>query len=157
MEEFYVFVSSEDSLEHFGDNSGGPFRVQFSRTYPMKDKWECALLNVSFVPAFETLTRRAYVCEDFVGNYSYVRNSYQPVLQSVGILHEEVADATFERPIYHETKPFQFYQLEITLKDDRLRVCGISANVSRCLADAVYIIHSRRHFISKDSDDVVCL
>jgi hypothetical protein len=79
------------------------------------------------------------------------------VRQSVGILHEEVTDVIFERPIYHETKPFQFYQLEITLKEDRLRVCGISANASRCLADAVYIIHSRRHFISKDSDDVVCL
>ena len=26
MEEYYVFVSSEDSLEHFGDNSGGQFR-----------------------------------------------------------------------------------------------------------------------------------
>jgi hypothetical protein len=56
MEEFYVFVSSEDSLEHFGDNSGGQFRVQFPRTYPVKDKWECALLKVSFVPAFETPT-----------------------------------------------------------------------------------------------------
>jgi hypothetical protein len=29
-----------------------------------------------------------------VGNYSYVRNSYQPVLQSVGILHEELTDVT---------------------------------------------------------------
>ena len=122
MEEFYVFVSSENSLEHFGDNSGGQFRVQFPRTYPMKDKWECALLNVSFVPAFEIPTRRAYVCGDFVGNYLYVRSSYQPVRQSVGILHEEVTDVIFERPIYHETKPFQFYQLEIILKDDRLRV-----------------------------------
>jgi hypothetical protein len=46
-----------------------------------------------------------------------------PVLQSDGILHEEVTDVTFERLIYHETKPFQFYQLEIPLKDDRLRVC----------------------------------
>jgi hypothetical protein len=32
-----------------------------------------------FCPAFETPTRRAYVCGDFVGNYLYVRNSYQPV------------------------------------------------------------------------------
>jgi hypothetical protein len=133
MEECYVFVSSEDSLEHFGDNSGGQFRVQVSRMYPMKDKWECALLNVSFVLAFETPTRRVYVCGDFVGYYSYVRNSYQSVLQSVGILHEEVTDVTFERPIYHETKPFQFYQLEITLKDDRLRVCRFKDDHAFCL------------------------
>jgi hypothetical protein len=133
MEEFYVFVSSEDSLEHFGDNSGGQFRVQFSRTYSMKDIWECALFNVSFVPAFETPTIRVYVGGDFVGNYSYVRNSHQPVLQSVGILHEEVTDVTFERPIYHETKPFQFYQLEITLKDDRLRVCCFKDDHVFCL------------------------
>ena len=133
MEELYVFVSSEDSLEHFGDNSGGQFLEQFSRTFPMKDKWECALLNVSVVPVFDTPTRRAYVCGDFVENYSYVRNSYQPVLQSVGILHERVTDVTFERPIYHETKPFQFYQLEITLKDDRLRVCPFKDDHVFCL------------------------
>ena len=47
MEEFYVFVSSEGSLEHFGDISGGQFLV-VSANIP-KDKWECALLNVSFV------------------------------------------------------------------------------------------------------------
>jgi hypothetical protein len=47
--------------------------------------------------AFETPTRMVYVCGDFVGNYSYDRNSYQPVLQSVGILHEELPDVTFER------------------------------------------------------------
>ena len=88
----------------------------------MKDKWEWALLNVSFGPAFETPTRRVYACWDFVRNYSYVRNSYQPVLQSVGILHEELTNVTFERPIYHEKKTLKFYQLEITLKDDRLRI-----------------------------------
>ena len=133
MEEFYVFVSSEDSLEHFGDNSGGQFRVQFPQAYPMKHKWECVLLNVSFVPAFETPTRRVYVWGDFVENYSFVRNSYQPVPQSIGILHEEVTDVTFERPIYHETKPFQFYQLEITLKDDHLRVCRFKDDHVFCL------------------------
>jgi hypothetical protein len=99
----------------------GNFEYSF-RERTMKDKWECALLNVSFVPAFETPTRRVYVCGAFLVNYSYVRNSYQPVLQSVGILHEELTDVTFEQPKYHETKTFQFYQLEITLKDDRLRI-----------------------------------
>jgi hypothetical protein len=59
--------------------------------YPMKDKWECALSNVSFVPAFETPTRRVYVCGDFVGNFSYVRNSYQPVvLERVFTANEHV-------------------------------------------------------------------
>jgi hypothetical protein len=56
MEEFYVFVSSEDSLENFADNSGGQFRVQFSRTYPMKDKWECVLLNDIVSPRKFSLT-----------------------------------------------------------------------------------------------------
>jgi hypothetical protein len=59
----------------------------------MKDKWECALLNVSFVPAFETPTRRAYVCEDFVGNYSYVRNSKIYFYRICNITHETVNHA----------------------------------------------------------------
>jgi hypothetical protein len=32
MEKFYVFVSSEGSLEHFGDNSGGQFGVHVGRS-----------------------------------------------------------------------------------------------------------------------------
>ena len=90
-------------------------------------------MNVSIVPAFETPTRRVYVWGDFVGNYSNVRKAYHPVLHSVGILHEELTDVTFERPKYHETKTFQFYQLEITLKDDRLRVFRFKDDHVFCL------------------------
>jgi hypothetical protein len=43
MEELYVFVSSDDSVEHFGYNSGGQFRAQFPRTYPMKDMGVCVI------------------------------------------------------------------------------------------------------------------
>jgi hypothetical protein len=74
----------------------------------MEDKWDCALLNVSFVPAFETSTRRVYICGDFVENYSYVRNSYQLVIQSVGILHEEVTDVAFEDRYTMRQNPFNF-------------------------------------------------
>jgi hypothetical protein len=50
MEEFYVFVSSEDSLEHFGDNSGGQFRVQFPQFFVQDaDGLENRLVRISDV------------------------------------------------------------------------------------------------------------
>ena len=43
MEEFYVFVSSEDSLEHFGDNSGGQFRVVFANVPHERQMGVCVI------------------------------------------------------------------------------------------------------------------
>ena len=71
IEEFYVIVSSEDPLVHFGDNTGGQFRVQFPRTYHERQMGVCVIERF-FCTAFETPTRRVYVCGAFLVNYSYV-------------------------------------------------------------------------------------
>jgi hypothetical protein len=121
IEEFYVIVSSEDPLVHFGDNTGGQFRVQFPRTYHERQMGVCVIERF-FCTGVRNTHQKSLRMRGFLGKLFVRRNSYQPVLQSVGILHEELTDVTFEQPKYHETKTFQFYQLEITLKDDRLRI-----------------------------------
>jgi hypothetical protein len=95
MEQFYVFANSEDSLNIFNDNPGGRFRVYFPNPYVLDETWQCALLEVTFVPKLTTLTRRIYVCCDFVDN-SYVRDSYISVLQSLSVLNEDVTDVIRE-------------------------------------------------------------
>ena len=74
MEQFYVFANSEDSLNIFNDNAGGRFRVYFPSLYVLHGTWECAFLEVTFVPKLTTPTRRIYVCCNFVNN------SYIPIL-----------------------------------------------------------------------------
>jgi hypothetical protein len=74
---------------------------------------------------FETPTRRVYVCGDFVGNYSHVRNSYQPVLQSVGILHEKLTGVSIPMMTQHIVSLRKF-----SLTNWTLHVGGIPSPVT---------------------------
>ncbi|VDI45267.1 Hypothetical predicted protein [Mytilus galloprovincialis] len=72
---------SEDSLSTFANNVGGNFKVRLPKRYTLDGSWECALLEVSFIPELEASTRRMYFCSDFV-HQSYVRETalpYSPV------------------------------------------------------------------------------
>ena len=114
MEQIYVFANSEESLNIFNDNAGR-FRVYFPNPYVLDGTWECALLEVTFVPRLTTPTRRIYVSCDFVEN-SYVRESYIPVLQSLSVLNEDVTDVTFENPIYHRLRGAICQHIEISMR-----------------------------------------
>ncbi|CAC5420627.1 unnamed protein product [Mytilus coruscus] len=65
----------------------------------MDGEWECALLELSFVPQFETPTRRVYFCLDFI-EHTNVRGTTLPILQSARVLNEDIADIVHEKPIY---------------------------------------------------------
>jgi hypothetical protein len=130
MEQFYVFANSEDSLNIFNDNVGGRFRVYFPNPYVLDGTWECALLEVTFVPMLTTPTRRIYVCCDFVDN-TFVRDSYIPVLQSLSVLNEDVPDVTFENPIYHRVRGGIGQQIEISMRDDNLEICRFKGKLRK--------------------------
>lgn len=133
MENVYLFVNSADSLNIFDQNRGGEFKVQLPRSYDLSGSWECALLEITFVPAFRYSTQRVYVCSNVVGNESYVNNSLLPILQSVCIKPEEITEIVFERPLYHKVRPRELSSIEITLRDDRLRVCDTKDDHVFCL------------------------
>ena len=137
MEQFYVFANSEDSLNIFSDNAGGRFRVYFPNPYVLDGTWECALLEVTFVPKLTTPTRRIYVVCDFVEN-SYVRDSYIPVLQSLSVFNEDVTDVTFENPIYHRVSGGIGQHIEISMRDDNLQICRFKDH------HVFFLVHFRR-------------
>jgi hypothetical protein len=134
MEQFYVFANIEDSLNIINDNAGGRFRVYFPNSYVLDGTWECALLEITFVPNLTTPTRRIYVCCDFVDN-SYVRDWYIPVLQSLSVLNEDVTDVTFENPIYHRGRGGICQQIEISTRDDNLEICVL--NTITCFVSSI--------------------
>ena len=78
MEEFYLFLSSDDSKEYFPDNAPSMFTVKLPQTLELKEgNWFCILLELSCklkTPA------DLYVFCDGVQD-SYVRDRKLPVLQ----------------------------------------------------------------------------
>ena len=132
MEQFYVFANSEESLNIFNDKAGGRFRVYFSNPYVLDGPWECALLEVTFVSKLTTATGRIYMCCDFVDN-SYVKDSYIPVLQSLSVLSEDITNVTFENPIYHRVRGGICQKIEISMRDDNLKICRFKDDRAFCL------------------------
>ena len=137
MDDFYLFVNSQDSLSTFVNNVGGHFRVCLPKRYILDGTWECALLELSFAPQLITSTRRIYVCCDFV-DHSYVRGTSLPILQSVGIWNEAVTDVTFDQSLYFAVNVKELYHIGFVLRDDQLQEC-------RFKDDRVFLLlHFRR-------------
>ena len=133
MDEFYLFINSHDSLDLYPGSGGGEFKVQLPKTYHMEGEWECALLEINFVPAFKYPTQRVYVTSSIVGSQSYANNVLLNVLQSMSVRKEEITEIIFERPIYHRTAFQSLHSIDITLRDDHLRVCDMMDDHVFCL------------------------
>ena len=133
MDEYYLFINSYDSLEFNPGNRGGDFRISLPRSQLMNGDWEVALMEMTLVPAFETSTSRIYVCSSIVGEMSYVRDTYLPLLQSVSIRREEKSDIIFDRPLYRPVRCPNLQMFDITLKDDRLQTVTLKDDHVFCL------------------------
>ncbi|CAC5400698.1 unnamed protein product [Mytilus coruscus] len=120
MDEFYLYVSSEDSLSLFENNNGGASRIQLHKSYTLDGEWECALLELSFFPKFPIPTRRIFFCSDFVID-TYAREMSLPILQSAGVLNEDIADIVYKKPIYLKVTTNELYQIKFVLRDDNLK------------------------------------
>ena len=84
MTDFYLFLSSQDSLDVRKNNNTSDFWIQFPKTYSLEGQWLCDLKQVSFTCNFKPKTRRLYLCSDIVEE-SYVRNTLVPVVRNIEI------------------------------------------------------------------------
>ena len=101
MTNFYLFLSSQDSLDVRKNNSSSDFWIQLPKTYSLEGQWLCALKQVSFTCDFKPKTRRLYVCSDIVEE-SYVRNTLVPIVRNIEIYNKSKKYLTenFDDDIY---------------------------------------------------------
>ena len=67
--DFYVTVSSNDSLEYFQDNNGSNFRVHLKRPLQFEGFWVCALCDLEYAsttPNEGNLWVYSNVCNDSI-------------------------------------------------------------------------------------------
>ena len=83
--EYYLYLSSKDSLGVFPQNKAEDFTVKLPATLTLKGTWKCALTEVSFVTQFaEIRPRDVFICSDLVEE-SYGADTFRPVLRKVSI------------------------------------------------------------------------
>ena len=102
MTDFYLFLSSQDSLDVRKNNSSSDFYTQLPKTYSLEGQWLCALKQALFTSDFKPkTTRRLYLCSDIVEE-SYVRNTLVPIVRNIEIYNKSKKYLTeyFDDDIY---------------------------------------------------------
>ena len=79
MTEFYLFLSSRDSVYH---KNG--FWIEFPKPYLLEGNWTCALTEITLTCDFKPRSPRIYLCSDIVQE-SYVHNALIEIVRNVEI------------------------------------------------------------------------
>ena len=127
--DFYLFVSSQDSLDVHKNNSSSDFWFQIPKTYSLERQRSCALKQVSFSCDFKPKTRRLYLCSDIVEK-SYVRNTLLPVVRNIEIYNKsrKYLTETFEEGVYLPVNITHLTSVRVYLWDSDLKPVEFDSN-----------------------------
>lgn len=131
MDNFYLHLYCGDSLTTHVNNRATDFVVDLPRTYVLNSEWECALTEIAFVPSFERITRRIYICSDVI-EQSYVRNTSLPVLRSIPVSDNENTDLVFNPLFYFKIQRQDMSRVQIFIRDDQLQPCRFKSDQLYC-------------------------
>ena len=76
---FFIFLSSKDSLSYHQDNTPSNFIVELKERLQIIGEWEVGICDFF---CSETISQKCYIFSDIV-DYSYVRNSLEPILHTL--------------------------------------------------------------------------
>ena len=100
MDDFYIFLTSDDSIDLFPNNKPSEFTVSLGRNINLSGTWLCGLKEITYhinedLP--ETVLILCNICEQ-----SYVRNTYMPILRRLHfpLTEEGVFTDTLYEPFY---------------------------------------------------------
>lgn len=116
MDNFYLFLASDDSLLTHVNNTADDFVVELPRRYRLDGTWECAISEITFVSEFEQLTDRIDVCADVIDD-SYVRGTTLPVLRSIDV----DTDLSFNPLCYIKVQTDELRRIRIFIRDRNLK------------------------------------
>ena len=134
MNNFYLFLSSQDSLDVRKNNSSSDFWIQLPKTFSLDGQWLCCLKQVSFTCDFKPKTQRLYLCSDIVEE-SYVRNTLLPVVRNIEIYNESKNYLTekFEDGTYLPVNVTHLTSVRVYLRDSDLKPVQFDSNNLHCL------------------------
>ena len=134
MTDFYLFLSSQDSLDVRKNNNTSDCWIQLPKTYSLEGQWLCALKQVSFTCDFKPKTRRLYLCSDIVAE-SYVRNTLVPVVRNIEIYNKSKKYLTenFEDDTYLSVNVTHLTSVREYLRDSDLKPVQFDSNDLHCV------------------------
>ena len=132
--DFFVFLSSEDSLSYHQDNSPSNFVVELKERLQLIGEWEVGICDFF---CSETISHKCYIFSDIV-DYSYVRNSLEPLLRTL-IPSNSSTSYIFPKIFYFPIKVNSLTRIRIYIKDNQLRL------LSTLTVPVSVTLHFRKH------------
>jgi hypothetical protein len=124
MDEFYVFLSSEDSHELYPDNTANYFTVNFKKSIQLNGDWSVGLAHMKC--QFESVPSIAHIECDICGE-SYISNAYRPLLNVVYPKFRKYVNH-FTNVLYMPVTTNVFNKITISIREG-----GTCINTSYCV------------------------
>lgn len=106
MKDFYLYISSRDSVNLFPSNNPNEFKVNLCRNINLIGDWECGLKEIYFNATTENSSIMYITCDNC--ERSYAANTYMPLLRRIilpplkGMYSEEFGDTFYKSVTEHE-------------------------------------------------------
>ena len=123
MDEHYLFLSSQDSLDYFPDNKSNHFNIKLPGTLKLPGIWKCAVVEMTYYPQFEgERPKQIYLCCDVVQE-SYACDSTLPILRRLSVPTgiSTKTTVTFPQNYYFQVSREELQYIQIYVKNQKLQ------------------------------------
>ena len=112
--DFYIFLTSRDSLRYHPDNRGYDFTVELPERVELKGNWKVALCDIFLN---EKISNSLMVFSD-ICEYSFVRDSIEPILRI--LIPNNRKSHIFPDRYYMGVRQSNLGRIKIYIKDSSL-------------------------------------
>ena len=113
--DFYIFLSSKDSLRYHPDNKGYNFTVELPERVELRGNWKVALCDIFLNEKIsDTLMVYSDICD-----YSFVRDSLEPILRMV--MPNNKRSQIFSDRFYLGVRQSNLGRIKIYIKDSSFK------------------------------------
>ena len=132
MDNFYVYLSSADSITFFPNNKPHDFTINLGRSINLEGKWCCALKEIN-CQINEKLPEILYILGDCCSQ-SYARNTYMSILRTVSIdVQEGLFIEEFSDAFYKDVNTSNISTINISIRDKDGSDVDFKSKVFNCI------------------------
>ena len=134
MNEFYLYLSSWDSLKIRKNNNPSDCYVQLPKSYILEGRWLCALTESTLTCDFTPRSKRLYLCSDIVEE-SYVREALLPVIRNIEIetRYKKLKSDKYHHPVYLPVRINHLSAVRLYMIDENLNQVDFKTNDLHCV------------------------